>query len=396
MTATNSGQVDSQIYVVPNSATGSSTPTPIVTVGFGSAIQPVQFDLMEVSNIATTSPCNGTSNAAAVTPSSGVVAATAFTPGASASGDFIFTYVPCAENNCQFIPTSWTAGSSPAQTLLEADIAWHGGNTFPHAAETYYQARVAEFTPSITVAGDTAVPFNVVSAALLVATGGGAIPSSGIYVQRINHQTSDAFANPWKLQYSMTGNLRVWTITPEPGESNVSSITSSDTCGGSNAFTQETAAGGLSSQIWYQQNCSPNANLTLTVNFSATPSGINISPRMFDIQNANASSFDVAAGNNAASTSGSSVANQPTITCSASGELTIAIAALGTGPGLAVTSPSGAIFVLTTYTGETDSDEMENADLSGIHYSSPATSQNWTWTITNNGTGISSEAACFK
>ena len=108
-----------------------------------------------------------------------------------------------------------------------------------------------------------------------------------------------------------------------------------------------------------------------------------------------AACYDVAAGSYAA-TFGSSVADQPTITPRTAGELAIATAALGAGPGLAVRSPTGAVFDLTTFARETDFDEMENADLLGHLYNAPASPLNWTWTITNNRTEIYSEAAAFK
>lgn len=389
----NSAQVESEIYVLPHTANGERTKTPTLTVSFISSIQPFQYDLLEISNIASSSPCNGVKSLSGESAIHGVIDPGGFRPETNTDGNLIFTYVTCGLLGCQRNVTSFSAATG--FTLLEADIAWLGGSTFPHAAQWHLQSTPGTVDPRMTVAGDTADQFNSLTVALKVAAGGGKIPA-GIHINKILHQTTDAYnGTTWEVQNPTTGNLRVWTTTVPPSELHITSITSNDTCNGNNSFTLESAAGGNSSQIWWQQDCPANPNLKLTVRFASTPSGLNTSPRFFDIQGAAASAFDAAAGNFAA-TSGSSVTDQPTIKPRTAGELVIATAALGTGPGLAVRSPTGAVFDLTTFAGETDFDEMENADLLGHLYNAPASALNWTWTITSNGTEIYSEAAAFK
>jgi hypothetical protein len=391
--AINSGQVDSAIYVYPHTANGDGTRSPTLTVSFRSTVQPFQYDVLEISNIASSYPCNGIKSAGGISVSGGVIDPGNFTPGANSGGNLIFTYVPCSLLFCQHSLTTWRAATN--FTLLEADIAMLGPMTFPHAAQWHFQSAPASVDPKMTLTGDTTDQFNSVTVALKVAAGGGKIPV-GIHINKILHQTTSVYSGTtWEVQNPTTGNLRVWTTTVPPSELPIDSITSNDTCHGTNTFKLETAADGNSSQIWWQEDCPANPNLRLTVRFASTPSGLNTSPRFFDIQGAAASAFDVAAGTYAG-TSGSSVGGQPTITPSTAGELVIATAALGTGPGLAVRSPTGAVFDLTTYPGETDFDEMENADLLGHLYNAPASPLNWTWTITNNGTEIYSEAAAFK
>jgi hypothetical protein len=76
---------------------------------------------------------------------------------------------------------------------------------------------------------------------------------------------------------------------------------------------------------------------------------------------------------------------------------TPALAFLATGPGLAVTSPTGAVFDFVTYAGESDSSYMENADLlAHLCNATPSVAESWTWTITANGTSWGSIAAAFK
>ena len=93
--AINSGQVDSAIYVYPHTANGDGTRSPTLTVSFISAVQPFQYDVLEISNIASSSPCNGIKSAGGVSVSRGAIDPGSFTPDANSGGNLIFTYVPC-------------------------------------------------------------------------------------------------------------------------------------------------------------------------------------------------------------------------------------------------------------------------------------------------------------
>lgn len=69
----------------------------------------------------------------------------------------------------------------------------------------------------------------------------------------------------------------------------------------------------------------------------------------------------------------------------------------GPGLGLAPGAPTGAVWDLTTYSGENDNDLMENADALAHFYTTTTSVENWNWTITpNSNNSCSSEAVAFK
>ena len=93
------------------------------------------------------------------------------------------------------------------------------------------------------------------------------------------------------------------------------------------------------------------------------------------------------------------LANQPNITTTGANELVIATMGIGDGPGLGVASDArtGAVWDLPTYSGEVDTDLMENADALAHVYTTSASTEHWNWTITPNGdNSCSAEAVAFK
>jgi hypothetical protein len=65
--------------------------------------------------------------------------------------------------------------------------------------------------------------------------------------------------------------------------------------------------------------------------------------------------------------------------------LAITYVPMSVGPGLSVTSPPGAVFDFISYTGETDADQYDNADLGAHYYFNTCAEQNWSWTLTSQG-----------
>jgi len=123
-----------------------------------------------------------------------------------------------------------------------------------------------------------------------------------------------------------------------------SSVTDSD------SSTWSLAGSYQSAQIWYAVNRPANPSLTVSLYMSGTP--LTTSVRFFDVQGTAIAPFDVSASAGDTNCSSvTSVNNQPTITPTTSNGLVIATMAIGQGPGLGVTSPSGAFWDLTTYTG---------------------------------------------
>lgn len=131
--------------------------------------------------------------------------------------------------------------------------------------------------------------------------------------------------------------------------------------------------------LGHAQNCALCPVCTVTLHFTrsgSTQGGF----WLFDVQNAASSSYQNEASGNSAC--GTTLNNAPTITPSgASSGLAIVASGIGTGSGLSVTSPIGAIFDLWTFTGQTDADTADNADLLGHYYFSSTATQNWDWTL---------------
>jgi hypothetical protein len=372
-----SGNQVAAVYVMPNIAAGVNQ----LTVSFGAAVQPFAYRLSEFNNCAASSPVNGTRAVADIraTPTIDPGSFTPTTNNNAGGGNIIWTYVSLATGYSSGRVTTWSSG--PNFTPLDEDIAW-GVQGFPQASQWYVQAIQAAVDPAMTSTGDTSDAFNSVSVALAVATGGGT-PATGIYVEKILHFTGGS-GTTWKLQTPTTGNLRVLTSA---GNSNLTGITNSD---GGCAWVHEPT--GATTELWYAANCAADPSLVLTLN---APS-INGSVRFYDVQNAS-SSFDTSASVVPTSCSAPIVNNQPVLTPTTPNGLTIARMSLGQGPGLGLASgaPTGALFVLTTYTGETDFDLMENADAEAIFYNPNTSTENWNWTITNS-TSCDSVAAHFK
>jgi hypothetical protein len=373
-----SGSQVAAVYVMANVAAGVNQ----LTVSFGAAVQPFAYRLSELNNCAASSPVNGTRAAASIqaTPTIDPGSFTPTTNNNAGGGNIVWTYVSLATGYSAGRVTTWSPGAN--FTSLDGDIAW-GVQGFPQASQWYVQASQAAVDPVMTSTGDTSDAFNSVSVAIKVASGGGAA-ATGIHVAKILHFTGGS-GNSWKLQAPVTGNLRVLTSA---NNSNLTGITNSD---GGCAWVHEPT--GATTELWYAVNCAADPNLVLTLN---APS-INGSVRFYDVQNAVASSFDTSASVAPTACSAPTVNNQPVLTPTTANGLTIARMSLGQGPGLGFASgaPAGALFVLTTYSSETDFDLMENADAEAILYNPDTSTENWNWAITNS-TSCDSVAAHFK
>jgi hypothetical protein len=373
-----SGNQVAAVYVMPNVAAGVNQ----LTVSANTVMHPFAYRLSEFNNCAASSPVNGT-NAVANIQATPAIDPGNFTPTSNnnaSGGNIIWTYVSLATGYSAGKVTIWGSGTN--FTPLDGDIAW-GVQGFPQASQWYVQASQAAVDPVMTSTGDTSDIFNSVSVAIKVASAGGVAPS-GIHVEKILHFTGGS-GTSWKLQTPVTGNLRVLTSA---GNSNLTGITNSDSgC----AWVHELT--GATTELWYAANCAANPNLTLTLN---APS-INGSVRFYDVQGAATSPFDTSASVPPTACSAPTVNNQPILTPTTANGLTIARMSLGQGPGLGFASgaPAGALFVLTTYTGETDFDTMENADAEAILYNADTSTEDWNWTITNS-TSCDSVAAHFR
>jgi hypothetical protein len=360
------GNYVAALYIFPNAGAGVTK----WTITFSGAQQPVQYTISEFCNIATSSPLNNTK--AALSVAGTTVATGSFTPtnnNDANGGNLIYNYcsVSALANDS---PSLWTAGGS--FTLLDADICGfnRGSNAFPHASEYWVQAAQAAVNPSFTIAGDAVDQFNCVAIALEAAAAGAAAPAFSI--AKVLHHTCDSTPATLPVQAPATGNLRVVTCS----NSNLSGVADNDA--GSSWVKVTTTT---STSIWYSQGRSAKSDLKITFTITATS---NASFRFYDIQGAATTAFDATANAAFGNLNNLTTASGPTITPVKGPGVIIAALLLGHGPGLDTTSPVGAIWDLVHYTGETDTDYMDNADGNSHLYYTSISASTFTWSITSN------------
>ena len=367
------GNQDSWIYIVPNIASGQNT----VTIAFTASTAGFSYTLTELYGIATSSPSAGSTNAPNITGPK--IAAGSFTPtnNNSTGGNLLWSYWAKATEAGGTIPRRlWVA--SPF-TLLDADVS-QGTVSFDldHASAIYLQATSAAVNPTLLAASDTD-SYNGIAIALQISSGAGtAPPLTALFNNRINHFTPTSFpaTGTYNLQCPTSGNLRVITSVGSP---TFNALTVSDSEG--NIWTSD---GTTPPAFWYLANATANSNLQVYITGGGNTT--NLSWRQYDISGAATSPFDSAVAANTGQTLNSVTTVTPTNLPSPSNSNGIVIAniGLGTGPGLAVTAPSGAIWALCTYpTLETDGSKLDNADIMAHYFNTASGSETWTFTITS-------------
>lgn len=375
-----SGAQSVGFYLRTNIAPGVTT----IEATFSGAVKPFQWDIFEWANI------TGSNGSVGATYQPGPnLACGPFTPGNNNvnGGNLIVSYF----SNWEY--TTSAAGPNPwvpsGATLLEADrtgvINGPVGSGFNHAAQYQLQTTATAINPAMTATGDTTYHYNCIAIALTVGeTGAG--PPAGISIAKIIHQSIVSSGGPGQnnnpatsaeLQIPWTGDLRFGyysLTTPAFG-----GITDS----GGYTWTNEAAASG-NAFFGYAQNTAADANATLTFNSSGgfVPGTF----RFYDIMNAATpiafDNFAVEAG--PSNLTGITVITDcPTITPITSTGLAIAAIGLDNGPGLTVTSPSGAIFDYISYTGEIDFENYDNADCGAHYYFNSNAGIDFSWTITS-------------
>jgi hypothetical protein len=393
------------VFVQPMGATGGID---TVTVAMGSSnFQPFAYTYTIFENIATSSPANGSLCTANINATSGgVISPGSFTPTTNnnANGGNVIWNAVAVCGSAGSNSSNWTPASG--FSLLHGDIIWTSNQGYPNAAQFETQATQASVTPSITATGEntTGDCFNSVSVAMKVANNSSTAPTT-IHVAKIIHESYASWSTPstLKVQIPFTGNLRVITTTYGQSMPNntatLSSVTSSDGCN----FTP-TAPTSVA-YIWYAQNCSPCLNCTVTFTPSGTSTQSGASFRVYDIQNALASSFQ-----NSSGTTGGTIACGTVMTgilsLTPSGASSgLAIVALGNGNGpftgntsaTAITSPSGPVFDLWFWTaGLTDSDVGDNSDLSAHYYYSSTAAQTWSFAKLHGSDSCYGTVAAFN
>lgn len=342
----------------------------VITVSFSANVDCFQYCMTEYYGVATASVVNGSQSAAY----SATLGTGTFTPGDNDAngGNIIWAYFAKADQGPAHITTSIAAGSG--FTLLNADVGWNSANySMTKAVQALAQTSAAALNPTITPS-DSGDHWNSLAVALKVSASSGTAPDSGIQIEKIDHFSTENFpaSGTWTTQFPTVGNLRA--ISCPDNNLHITGVTDSE----GNTWTQDTA----NAQFWYLPDATPNPNLTVYVAGGGGDS--HTSWRAHDITCADVSPY-LGGVASAIGSTGTTFTLSPAPSPPIVPALCIANIEMGIGPGLSVTSPSGAFWDLCIYPPlEVDADDIDNADI-GAHWFATATgSETVTFTCHQN------------
>ena len=330
------GNMVLQAFVCATVTTGTSQ----VTVSFGGSPQlQVKVWITQLFNI--TATVNGYVEAANVN-SGGIVSPGSVTPtnNNSNGGNLVLAYMADAAQIGTTNPALIVPESNYA--LNDADISETGGSGVPNASQYYLQATSAATVPRFYLNTGGAETYNVIALALSVGTQGTPKPSgAGVapHVDGIMFFATSTGPASWLLQIPAQGNCGVLSsFLNGSGVPTSASATDSDAV----SWTKVTTSAGAQTP-YYRATYSANTSRTIKV---ATSASGNLQLLYYDISNCATSSPLVASagGTNATTNNTNSVNTQPSITPTATNQLTIANYINTSGPTPAVTAPSGAVY----------------------------------------------------
>jgi hypothetical protein len=375
VTDTDGTNTTSAIYVLPNANPGVTR----VNVTFDASLIPFQYTISEFYNVDTVSPVNGT--VSSHTTTSPNISTGSFTPGNNNAigGNLIWSYFCDNESVTNNSATNFAPGTG--FTLLSADICEANQIGVPTGAQYSIQQASASINPSMTITHSTSGEgYNALAVALKAAIAGTAPNPQGIRILKIAHGTNGAPPTTWPLHFPSAGNLLVVIVC----QSEIITITSVTDSNGNSYTKYEPATD--EPQFWVAANATTSSDLKITINSSGTPQ--NSSVLMYDIIGADSNPKDGQAdlSGGGISAGSNTISDAPSLTPVSQG-LTIASVSFGTGPsdGFASGAPARAIFDYVSYTGETDSDRMDNADGRAHLYNTDLTAEHWNWHVTHTG-----------
>jgi hypothetical protein len=404
----NAGLANPRKYqVFQKIATGVDTQ---LTVGFSGLTSSVQIENVSVwYNVASSSPIDVTASATGVTGPT--VATGSMTT--TADNELIY-YVAVHEGDGSM---SHLIGSVNAITSISP------GASFSNlSAETLYgglaqyqvQATHGAINPSMTINQATHDNFAAIAIAIKSGSSGSA-PGAGIsivHTQMFYDNNISAVNVP--IPFPTSGNLNVMAVDENDATIPITSVTDSD----SNSYTDIDGGATANTQVQYAVNTTPDNGLVVTFHLGTNPGGNDLIA-MYDVAGAAASPLDTGATAGGTSTliSSGAVGNShtegagsctgtsgtlitcpdlPTMTPGQANGLIILVGAIGTGPASAV-SPGTFNYVPATWqAGGGDANGFTNGDCSGYYFNPNTSSINFTWSVIQNGTGVSVMAVSFK
>jgi hypothetical protein len=372
-----------ELYVFPNVSGGKTT----FTITFSGTADYFQYTVSEFNNVDTASPVDGGSGAG-FTSRSAAVASNSINTAAmttATDGDLIWAYYADAAVGSATIPTDMAPGGS--FVLLDASIGTHPVQ-IAHASEYFVQTTHGAITPSLTLTSGGTNVWNGVAVALKSATAGS--PRSGIYINRLIHESSDAVAPgaDWIVKLPSSGNLIFVRDF-------MAATSVTDSAG--NSYTRCVGAGAAGLEAWYAWNATPSNALKITFHAAG---GSGARALLYDISGAFSSSnpldgsaINLGAGSTPNVTSPFDITDAPSFTPVSNG-LTIAMLDVGIGPeqDLAFGAPADGIFDTVYFPGQADGDRMDFGDTAAHLFNTDLSVEHWNWHLPNDS-GVSASSA---
>ncbi len=363
------------VFVLPNAIAGGRN----ITIGLGTADDNFKFIFIEVANVALQGAVGATVSSISTTAPN--VSAGNITP--RQAGSMLLAY---AIDNSALIGdgaqalTGITAGSG--WTTLTGDICFASNISMNFHAVQYLvgTTKAATATP-LTLTGGTN-SCNYVVLELFAQVAGNFMPSSGIYV--FGYKTAlngDIAASPWK---AFMPNVGTCLALIEDDGSLRSAPT--DTAGGTWVLDVTGSTAPVSAAA-HAAGLAPSQSRIITFVVSSLPQNTNYC--IFDVVRCSGVVQKVTFPSTA---EGTSWVGTCAITPLKANGLVINFAGTGIGPILSQTQPAGAYYLSQNYTGETDTDDMINANgLSMYYYGASLSAQSYGYTIAA-GTSINATA----
>jgi Bacterial Ig domain/Immunoglobulin I-set domain len=388
-----SPQTQTGLYYVQNTPAGIS----LVSSHFSSSTSRVQMVVYEFYNVAGSSALDQ----AACQSSSGTSISSGALPTLSASGDLLVQF---GHGYASTPVTSCAVGSQAniTWTMRSALIAppANEGTSEPLCAQYGIYNATASFNPTMTFA--PSISYMSVAAAFKSAPAGTA-PPSGIRVAYVQHDNgSDNFASSFSTELPLSGNLAVEIFVGGCGGNTLNScVYAQSISDGTNSWAQIgatylTSTGSTQeepAQMWYAKNVTPGLHsFTAVTNPQSNVGNPGQFPQtwiLYDIVGASSNPLDLGFGGSGSglatfgsiNTSGNITTF--TVTPSQQNEVVIVSSIYASNTMTGITSPSGAQFVGSNYTTETNYSWDDSNGAYALFYNGLSTAAE-TWTFTHD------------
>ncbi len=341
----------------------------------------------EYYNVATTAALDAKSCSAGASSKS--IAAGSITP--TASGDLLWQWAATANSSSV---ASIAAGS-------QSNITWQLNGTDIDDGDAT-QAGVYNSTTAInpTFTSGTGQPFDSCVVALKAASAGNAPTKAFRIVHMLHEQETSSAPNTYPVEMPTSGNLVVLSfISGGNAITGISSVPANTWTATGAAISSGNQA---TSQIYYAANASNSNSMTLSIGQNGTMTGSTF--MMYDFVGAATSPFDVDSGGLSGDQQGAVTSLQSCNSCftpSAANEAIIGNIGNAWCTATGLTAPSGGLFDVATYTGNSvngpESVDQNNGWFHSYSSGASAISVTWTYICGSDAQGVwTGRLAAFK